>query len=146
MTLGTTNIKKTKTLLIFLEIWIGVIKFSLKYYDNFNCEYFLSHKNVLRWKCNSSKSLIFLNSMTMVGKFSPSRIHSIPVLTYLINYSMEQIHSWEANSFSDSQEIPRTLRKPKVHYRIHKCPHTCPYPEPDRSSPYTHIRLLKAPS
>jgi len=48
MTLGTTNIKKTKTLLIFLEIWIGVIKFSLKYYDNFNCEYFLSHKNVLR--------------------------------------------------------------------------------------------------
>ena len=40
---------------------------------------------------------------------------------YLPTYSMEQ-SPWEANRFSTSQEIPHTLRNPKVHYRIHKRP------------------------
>jgi len=37
--------------------------------------------------------------------------------------------SGELNNPSASQEIPHLLRKPKVHYRVHKSP--LPYPEPD---------------
>jgi hypothetical protein len=53
---------------------------------------------------------------------------------------MEQNPSWEANRFAASQGIPRTLWKPNVHYRIHKCPHLS-LSLAAQSSPYSHIQL-----
>ena len=40
----------------------------------------------------------------------------------ILAYSMVQNPSWAANWFAASQEIPRTSRNPKVHYRTYKRP------------------------
>jgi hypothetical protein len=45
---------------------------------------------------------------------------SVYSLTYFLTYCMQQSSSWEANRFSASQEIPRILWNPKVHFRIYK--------------------------
>ena len=45
---------------------------------------------------------------------------------YLLTYSTERSPPWEANWLSASQEIPRILWNPKVHYSSHKCPPAVP--------------------
>jgi hypothetical protein len=58
-----------------------------------------------------------------------SRLQIVPeIKLYILTYSMEQSPSWEANWFSTSQEIPRILLNPKVHYRFHKCRPPVPIP------------------
>jgi hypothetical protein len=47
-------------------------------------------------------------------------LYSTTLQTYLLNYSMEKNPSWEANWFTASQEIPRSLWYLKVHFRIHE--------------------------
>ena len=60
---------------------------------------------------------------------------------------MEQSPSWEANWYAASQEIPRILWNPKVHYRTHKRPPPVPIlgqPNPVFQVPnFISLRILR---
>ena len=68
------------------------------------------------------------------------------LLTYLLNHSTQHSPSCEANRFSVSQEIPRILWNPNVHYSIHKCPPPVPIlsqldPVPHPTS-WIHLNII----
>ena len=56
-----------------------------------------------------------------MGNWTPTADHFLfsSLLTYLLTYSMLRSPSWQADWFAASQEIPRILWNPKVHYRIY---------------------------
>ena len=80
------------------------------------------HKHSVHWDSNHTRCL------NTTGHSHKNRMvsHCDYDFTYLLNYSMEHSPSWEANRFPVSQEIPRILWSPKVHYCIHKCPPPVP--------------------
>ena len=53
-------------------------------------------------------------------------VQSVGSIMSLLSYSREQSPSWETNRLSASQEIPCTLRNPKVHPCVYKCPPPVP--------------------
>ena len=54
--------------------------------------------------------------------FNQPKTQCSSLYTYLITYTMQHGHSSEAKQFSASQEIPRILQNPKIHYHIHESP------------------------
>ena len=58
--------------------------------------------------------------------FSRTPSVSLEIIRAILTHTMVQSPSWEANWFAPSQEIPRILCNPKVHYLTHKRPPPIP--------------------
>ena len=82
--------------------------------------------NTVFWlqTCTSSTEFAVINCILLytasliMASYSPKQVGG----THLLTHSTKHSPSWEANRFSASQEIPRVLCNPKVHYLIHRRP------------------------
>jgi hypothetical protein len=92
-----------------------------------NCSCTLPNKQT---NCDVHSITIFsyyypFRQIILPSSVSPHTLSLKPacLLAYLFHYGIEQRSSWQANSFSASQEIARILWNPKVPYCFHKFPH-----------------------
>jgi hypothetical protein len=81
------------------------------------------------------------NIMILVPFTACQTQNSVPCSA--VTNSMEQSHSWEANSHSAVQKIPSLLWNQKVHLLCSQKHTTEAYPEPDESSPHPHVLFFK---
>ena len=96
----------------------------LKYTDTHICTVFLPTMSSTQLfplssaiQCKTSAHIHAVQRVTDAGKQVQYIFGTLCI--HLLTHSMQHSSSWEPNWFAASQEIPRNLWNPEVHYRIH---------------------------